>query len=469
MEKSGTVLIVDDTASIREGLSAVLRPDHYTIITADNGEAALAMAEATVPDVILLDVMMPGMSGFEVCQALRRTPALAEVPVVIITALDDRESRLEGLRAGADDFLSKPVDFLELRVRVKSIVRLNRYRRLLDERERFRSVADLSADAILSVGEDGAITFTNRSAAALFGDEASALGRPAMELLAPASRETFARHLPVGKPLTVACLGANGLPFTAEISAGQGAWRGSSSTTWVIRDVTERERLRARLENAERLEAIARSTSGLAHDFANYLMAIRMSLELMSADRSGQDSSRLLAGVFRRIDDAATLVHRINVFAKGGTAPAQRVDLATVVRELEPFLRHMAGQGQVVLDLRTTPPVMADSLQLGQVVSNLVINAGHAIGPRGTITVRTLEADGQAMLQVEDDGCGMDESTRARVFEPYFTTRAGDGGTGMGLSMVYGIVHRGGGDIALDTAPGRGTTFSLRWPAAPAA
>ncbi len=468
MENAGTILIVDDIAAIRESLSAVLVPDHYTLLTADSGAAALAMAAAHVPDLILLDVMMPGMNGFEVCEALRCSPGLAEVPIVLITALDDRESRLNGLRVGADDFLSKPVDSLELRVRVKSIVRLNRYRRLLDERERFINVADLSADAIVSVDEAGLITFTNQSAVRIFGEAATATERPALELLDESAQAEFARGFGAAgsdAPVTAVCRTADGGTFTAEITAGHGMWRGRPSTTWVIRNVTERNRLRQRLENAMRLEAIAESTSGLAHDFANYLMAIRMSLELMSF-QVGEDPAPLLADVFRHIDDAATLVHRINVFAKGSTAPVQRVVLATVVRELEPFLRHLAGRGTVVLDLQDTPPVVADGLQLGQVVSNLVINAGHAIGPEGTITIRTLAVDGHAVLQVQDDGCGMDESTRARIFEPYFTTRAGEGGTGMGLSMVYGIVQRGGGAIELDTAPGRGTRFSLRWPLA---
>lgn len=469
MENTGTVLIVDDNAAIRESLSAVLVPDHYTLLTADSGAAALAMAAAHVPDVILLDVMMPSMSGFEVCEALRRSPGLAEVPIVLITALDDRESRLNGLRVGADDFLSKPVDSLELRVRVKSIVRLNRYRRLLDERERFRNVANLSADAIVSVDEAGLITFTNHSAVRIFGEAATATERSALELLDESAQAEFARGLGdagADAPVTAVCRTADGGTFTAEITAGHGMWRGRPSTTWVIRNVTERNRLRQRLEKAVRLEAIAAATSGLAHDFANYLMSIRMGLELMSF-QVGEDPAPLLADVFSRIDDAATLVQRINVFAGGGsTALVQRVVLATVVRELEPFLRHMAGRGTVVFDLQDTPPVMADKLQLGQVVSNLVINAGHAIGPEGTITIRTCAVDGHAVLQVQDDGCGMDESTRARIFEPYFTTRAGAGGTGMGLSMVYGIVQHGGGAIELDTAPGRGTRFSLRWPLA---
>jgi signal transduction histidine kinase len=132
-----TILIVDDDLIVRESIGALLDQPDTRLFFAEDGLEALKQARDILPDVILLDVMMPGMDGFEVCRRLRATPLLAEVPIVMVTALDDRESRLHGLEAGADDFLTKPVDYIELRTRVQTIVRLNRYRKLLEERTHF--------------------------------------------------------------------------------------------------------------------------------------------------------------------------------------------------------------------------------------------------------------------------------------------------------------------------------------------
>jgi putative two-component system response regulator len=131
---SSTVLIVDDESSGRQTLESVLEGEGYNIEMAENGIQAIEMAKELLPDVILLDVMMPGMTGFEVCQHIRNDPAVAEIPIIILTALDDRDSLLNALKAGADDFISKPFDRFELRARLFGITRLNRYQKLVKER-----------------------------------------------------------------------------------------------------------------------------------------------------------------------------------------------------------------------------------------------------------------------------------------------------------------------------------------------
>lgn len=137
-----TLLIVDDNASARETLQAMLEPEGYQIEQAHDGFQALQRLQHLQPDLIILDVMMPGMDGFEVCRRIRAAPALAEVPIIIITALDDRASLLQGIEAGADDFLSKPVDRYELTARVRTITRLNRYRTLQEQRENLRQMSE---------------------------------------------------------------------------------------------------------------------------------------------------------------------------------------------------------------------------------------------------------------------------------------------------------------------------------------
>lgn len=133
MTTSSNILIVDDDSRGRETLEAVLTGLGHNLHFCDNGLDALKQASILQPDVILLDVMMPIMDGFEVCRRLRADPLLADVPVVMTTALDDKASRLEGIEAGADDFITKPIDRMEIRARVNTIIRLNRYRKLMKQ------------------------------------------------------------------------------------------------------------------------------------------------------------------------------------------------------------------------------------------------------------------------------------------------------------------------------------------------
>jgi len=129
-----TILIVDDEPAGRQTLESILEGQGYHLEMAENGQDALEKASQLLPDVILLDVMMPVMDGFEVCKRIRNDPALAEIPIIMLTALDDRQSFLKGLESGADDYITKPYDRHELRARLLGITRLNRYRKLLDDR-----------------------------------------------------------------------------------------------------------------------------------------------------------------------------------------------------------------------------------------------------------------------------------------------------------------------------------------------
>lgn len=135
---SSMVLIVDDEYAGRETLQSILEGEGYQLEMAENGLQAIEKAKKLLPDVILLDVMMPGMTGFEVCQRIRNDPEIAEIPIVVLTALDDRESLLTALKAGADDFISKPFDRYELRARLLGITRLNRYQKLIQERTKLQ-------------------------------------------------------------------------------------------------------------------------------------------------------------------------------------------------------------------------------------------------------------------------------------------------------------------------------------------
>lgn len=164
MNRTSTILIVDDEPLGRETLAALLEAQGYQLTFATDGRDALEKAYSQLPDLILLDVMMPYLSGFEVCQQLRAHPVLREVPVIMLTALDDRESRLKGFEAGADDFLSKPFDRAELRGRIHTITKLNRYRRLLAERLKFEWVVEHADDGYVIVDEGGRLLYANAQA-----------------------------------------------------------------------------------------------------------------------------------------------------------------------------------------------------------------------------------------------------------------------------------------------------------------
>lgn len=164
MPHNGVVLVADDDPLGQKILVGILQSEGYTLASAMNGVEALQKAAQIKPDLILLDVMMPELDGFETCIRLRADPELAEVPVIMVTALDDRASRVRGLDVGADDFITKPVDPLELRARVRTTVRINRYRRLMNERARFAWVIEHADDGYLLVNAGLDIRYVNSQA-----------------------------------------------------------------------------------------------------------------------------------------------------------------------------------------------------------------------------------------------------------------------------------------------------------------
>ncbi len=164
MEYNSTILIVDDNPLERKILEGLLRNRHYDLMFAGNGREALARASELVPDLIILDVIMPDLDGFEVCRQLRADPLLIDVPVIMVTTLEDRDSRLKGIKAGADDFVLKPFDHDELLTRVKTITKLNRFRRLQAERSKFEWVVEQADDGYLIISDSGMIRYANQQA-----------------------------------------------------------------------------------------------------------------------------------------------------------------------------------------------------------------------------------------------------------------------------------------------------------------
>jgi DNA-binding response OmpR family regulator len=168
---SPRILIVDDEEVNLLTLEAFLTADGYKLHFARDGRSAITLAREIHPDLILLDVMMPELDGFAVCREIRADPVIGRIPLILITALDDSSSRLEGLKAGAEEFLSKPCDRAELRARVQTIISLNRFRALAEERIRFERLYELSPAAIVLTDQAGQILTANRAAEACFGQD----------------------------------------------------------------------------------------------------------------------------------------------------------------------------------------------------------------------------------------------------------------------------------------------------------
>jgi DNA-binding response OmpR family regulator/two-component sensor histidine kinase len=163
------ILVADDNPAVRQTMELMLGGQGFSIHYAEDGQEAYEKALALQPDLILLDVMMPEIDGFNVCRMLRENPDLREVPIVIVTALDDRPSRIHGIEAGADDFLSKPVDFIELKARVNTILRLNRYKNLQKERAQFKWAVEQASEGYLLLDKQDHILYANPTARSYLG------------------------------------------------------------------------------------------------------------------------------------------------------------------------------------------------------------------------------------------------------------------------------------------------------------
>mgnify|MGYP005845256493 CR=1 FL=1 len=255
---TATILIVDDTAAGRDVLASLLANRGYQLEFASSGREALNLATALNPDLILLDIMMPGMDGFEVCQILRSQPDICDIPILMVTALDDRESRIRGLEVGADDFISKPFDRVELRTRVQTITRLNRYRRLHTERRKFQQIIEHSPDGLAIVSCNDQLLLINPTLQRLLNHSTPtlALGQPFAHYLDPTIHHLYRsnlhqilqhpnRHLNLETQL----LTANATAIPIEITFGSILWNDDPAIQLIVRDITQRRHHEAQIHD----------------------------------------------------------------------------------------------------------------------------------------------------------------------------------------------------------------------------
>ncbi len=258
--------------------------------------------------------------------------------------------------------------------------------------------------------------------------------------------------------------------------------------TW--RDISDRRRIEEERRQSQKMEALGRLAGGVAHDFNNLLTVINGYSDLLMEEDTMKDSPlrEEVVEIREAGERAAALTRQLLAFGRQQVLSPSRLDLARVVTNLEKMLRRLIGEHitfSATLE-RRVPCVMADEGQVEQIVMNLVVNARDAMPHGGRLSIDLREVDTSdlqeplcpdeagadssppagrfACLSVRDTGQGMDASTRARVFEPFFTTKGQGEGTGLGLSMVHGIVKQSGGQIAVESEPGRGTIFHVYFP-----
>ncbi len=234
-------------------------------------------------------------------------------------------------------------------------------------------------------------------------------------------------------------------------------------------DITAQKRLEEQLLQAQKMDALGQLAGGIAHDFNNLLTAIGGYADLASASLDGEHhAQRSLTGIRTAATEAAGLTSRLLTFSRRHVPGRHSVDVNEVVRGAAELLERLVRE-DVVIELALVdelPAIAADGAQLKQVVVNLALNARDAMPQGGSLRIETGEDGGRVALRVQDDGHGMDDATRKRAVEPFFTTKPPGEGTGLGLSVAYAVARSLGGELRIASEPGLGTTVELFLPPA---
>ena len=239
---------------------------------------------------------------------------------------------------------------------------------------------------------------------------------------------------------------------------------------WVVGvDVTRQLEAEEHLRRSQRMESLGALAGGLAHDFGNLLSTIQASADLMELEEATAESRLCNRAVIRKVAARGTeLVKQMMGFARAKPAGVAMVDIHTLLGELAPMLdRTFPKDIRLSLELGAKrPAIPGDSGQLMQILLNLALNARDAMPDGGHLSFWTQD-EGEALhIWAQDTGMGMSPETQQRIFEPFFTTKEAGKGTGMGLAMVCMLVKNHAGSISVESEPGKGTCFHLRFPGA---
>ncbi len=522
MIHGSSILIVDDDTESLALLTSTLEAEGYELRPAESGQLALALAATEPPDLILLDIRMTGMDGFEVCRRLKACEETRDIPLMFITSAREVEERVEGLRLGAVDFINRYFRPEELLARVRTHLELGRLRADLEKQvaqrtaelrkanerlqeelaqrrlteqalreseERFRSLADTAPVAIWLTGPDRlgsffnkrALTFAGRTMKDLIGDRWT-------ELVHPDDRDgvcaAYFSAVVARRPFRIECrmkradgqyrwVLNTGIPrFVDRIYVGH---------IGTVVDTTDLKVSHEQMLVTQKMESLGALAAGIAHDFNNVLGVIFAEsdvalLEATSDSPGRQNVERIKAVAVR----ASEIVKLLIAYACGTESPMEKVDLSLVVAKMVDVLRGSISERAVIrTTLANNLLIRANAEQIQQVVMNLIKNAAEALeGREGLIAVAaervyigrppapqgpTEVPEGEYVrLLVSDTGCGMTQEVQARALDPFYTTKFL--GRGLGLAVVQGILRSHGGHIQILSKHGAGSTFQILLP-----
>jgi len=413
------VIIAEDNAEMRR-LLAFLIGREFRVRVASNGRMALEAVQACAPDLVVTDVMMPEMSGTDLCRALKGDPATRGIPVVLVTSKAEREMKIEGLELGADDYVTKPFHPRELLARVRSLVRLRQLQREISAQNQSLEAGNAELERTLAELKEAEVQLVQAERLAAVG-----------ELLAGVAHE-------VNNPLNFA--------------------RNSLSTlrTYVddLRNVAQR---------------VAELDTGNPSKLAAQVEELERDKSELGFDELADTLSELVGIINEGLSRTSHLVSDLRDFAAPGRGENLPIDVNSGLRSTLHLLGHKfreSGAEVTVAIDEGIPTVIGDAGALNQVFLNILKNAAEAIeGQGGAIHVAASWEEARVVVRVQDTGPGMEAAVRAKLFEPFYTTKGGGKGTGLGLSMSRRIVERHGGSIEIDSEPGEGTCVTVRLPA----
>jgi signal transduction histidine kinase/DNA-binding response OmpR family regulator len=489
------VLLADDNADMREYVARLLRT-HWSVEAVTDGAAALAAARARVPDLVLTDVMMPGLDGFGLLRALREDPATRPVPVIMLSARAGAESRVDGLEAGADDYLVKPFSARELVARVATHLQIAQLRREAEqERRRLHDVL-MQAPVAMALVSGPELRYELANPAYCEMVRRTDLG-------GRVPRDVFPELVEDPTFLALEKVAATGEPFHAHEAkvpvvrdgiqkdayfdvalAPVGDIDGSKSVVIVALEVTEHvhartriEALRAAAEEASRAKDNFLTT--LSHELRTPLNAV---VGWSSVLRAGNVRPEQMAKVVETIDRNARVQVRLiedllelSSIEQGklvmSVGPVEMVRVVeAAIDAVRPAADAKGVRVQPVLDSHAT--IVGDPDRLQQVVWNLMTNAIKFTPRGGRVQVRLRRDHSFVELVVSDTGQGIEPHFLPHVFDrfrqadPTYTRTAG--GLGLGLAIVRSLVELHGGIVtASSPGPGKGASFLVQLPTAP--
>ncbi|MBI4800876.1 MAG: response regulator [Desulfarculus sp.] len=487
---------------------------------------ALELLDGGGFDVVLSDLGLPDSQGLAtITRLVERFPAL---PLVVLTGLDDEMVGVEAVREGAQDYLVKgdmgPELLLrtlrhaierkktqeelrqarkELEIRVQErtaeLIRANLQlqeeiaERVRTEAERLRlfTAIEQASEAVAILDAKAVIEYVNPAFERITGySQAETLGRPAFAIYMPQAEVEFRRivqHVSAGQPWsarhTTQTKDGRTLDVLRNVSPVRDEKGAIVNFVVLSTDVTAMVSLERQLVQAQKLEAIGTLAGGIAHDFNNILTAIIGYTELALASAHLLDEDRqYLEQVLAAGGRARDTVSQILAFSRQGAAEHKVIQIAPIVKEALKLLRASIPTTIELRQYIARDPgrIMGDPTHVHQVLMNLCTNASHAMGQAGgvlevtlqeqtmdaqaAVALGNLKAGGYLCLSVSDTGQGMAPEVQQRIFEPFFTTKGVGQGTGLGLSVVHGIIKNHGGAISVQSQPGQGTTFRVFLP-----